>query len=344
MVYMNTENGVSIVICCHNSSNLLPETLRHICSLKVISEIKWEVIVIDNASEDNTSEIAKKLLEEYKCPVKYRVLFQPELGLSNARRMGFENSEYNYILFCDDDNWLEESYIETGFKILESDSKIGALGGQSEAVIQGKIPVWFTENSQNYSVGKQSEKSGDITFSHGVLWGAGLYIRKYALAELYSSGFNSLLTDRKGNQLTSGGDTEKCYALRLAGWKIWYDERLKLKHFIPEKRLEWNYLRKLSRGYGAQKVNIDPYINALNISGKTITENKWHKESLRLLLKLRGYGFRKLLILKNSSEGNKEVLRIEKTIGKLNELLKVRGKYNYRIKDIKEAKWRKNIS
>jgi glycosyltransferase involved in cell wall biosynthesis len=337
---MKMNDGVSIVICCHNSAKFLPETLRHICRLSVPDEIKWEVLIIDNASTDNTAEIAESLLNEYECPVSYRILPQPELGLSFARKMGLNNAEYKYILFCDDDNWLNESYIKTGYEILEKDEKIGALGGESEAVIKGEIPEWFPQNIQNYSVGKQAEKSGEITWNANVLWGAGLFIRKYALEELYSLGFNSLLSDRKGNQLTSGGDIEKCYALRLAGWKLWYDDRLKLKHFIPQERLKWDYLRKLNRGYGAQKIDFDPYLNLYN-ENKSEKDHKWQNEALRLLSKLRGYGFRKLFAMKNSSEGDKEILRIEKTIGRLKEVIKIRSKYNSRIKEVKEAKWRK---
>lgn len=52
--------GVSIVICCYNSASRLPETLQHIAEQEVAANISWEVIVVDNASTDNTQEIAKK--------------------------------------------------------------------------------------------------------------------------------------------------------------------------------------------------------------------------------------------------------------------------------------------
>lgn len=341
---MKIRKGVSVVVCCHNSSALLPETLKHICSQKTAESIEWEVLIIDNDSSDNTYEISESLLEKYECPVKYKILKQPELGLSFARKMGLDNSQYEYILFCDDDNWLAENYISAGFSILESDEKIGALGGESEAVTEVPKPDWFEKYRKNYSVGKQSDHEGDISDTYGVLWGAGMFLRKSAMADLYKNGFNSILTDRRGKLLSSGGDIEKCFALRLAGWKIWYDERLKLKHFITGERLKWDYLRKLNRGFGAQKVDFDPYLYALEKNTNHISGNSWLKNSVKLIGKLRGYGFRKLMTLKNSQEGDNEILRIEKTIGRLKELLKIRGQYNKRILKIKEAKWRKVYS
>jgi len=342
---MSIHKGISIIICCHNSANLLPETIKHICNLKINVQIKTELLIIDNNSTDDTSEVSEKLLKKYNCPIPYRILHQPELGLSFARKMGLQNSIYEYLLFCDDDNWLSENYLNEGFNIMESDEKIGVLGGESEAVFEGSIPEWFTEHEQNYSVGKQAEKSGDITQSWNVLWGAGMFIKKSALEELYTKGFHSFLSDRKGSQLTSGGDIEKCYALRLAGWKIWYSDKLKLRHFIPEKRLKWSYLRKLNRGFGAQKVDFDPYLNAFKYSSEeNESDNKWHIQVYRLLGKLRGYGLRKLVSMNSAAAGDNEVLRIEKTIGRLQELLKIRGKYKLRIEKVKEAKWRNTLS
>ncbi len=332
--------GVSIIICCYNSSKLLPQTLKHICNQKISENIKWEVLIIDNNSIDNTSIIAEKLLNEYKCPTFYKIFSQPVQGLSSARKMGLDNSQYEYILFCDDDNWLDESYIETGFRVLEGDKDIGALGGQSVAVIKGDCPEWFLNNKQNYSIGKQAVESGDITWSTGVLWGAGMFVRTSALRDLYSDGFKSLLTDRKGDELSSGGDSELCYALRLAGWKIWYDENLILKHFLTNERLDWSYLRRLNRGFGAQKVDFDPYLKVFD-SEPINFKQKWHYQAIKLIGKLRGYGLKKLLRFNKTLEGDPEILRIEKSLGRLRELFKIRGEYNKRINSIRNAKWRK---
>ena len=38
-------------------------------------------------------------------------------------------------------------------------------------------------------------------------------------------------------------------ALRLSGWKLRIDQRLRLQHFMPSNRLQWTYLRRLQRKY-----------------------------------------------------------------------------------------------
>jgi hypothetical protein len=74
-----------------------------------------------------------------------------------------------------------------------------------------------------------------------------MVLRKSAYDELKRRSFGFLVLDRKQDQLTSGGDTELCWALVLIGRRIWYDERLRLTHYMPRTRLTKAYLRKMIR-------------------------------------------------------------------------------------------------
>src|SRR5262249_11931937 len=102
---------------------------------------------------------------------------------------------------------------------------------------------------------------GDVTESNGSLWGAGLSIRRHAYLELFDRGFRPLLTGRAGRQLTTGEDVELCFAFRLAGWRIWYDPRLRMQHFMPRNRLSWQRLRGLERANGAASVSYAAYLS-----------------------------------------------------------------------------------
>ncbi|MBK8983922.1 MAG: glycosyltransferase [Ignavibacteria bacterium] len=230
------KKGFSIIVCCYNSSELLRETIRSLCSLIYLKDFSAEIIIIDNASTDNTADIASGLLKEFESPFEFRIEYESKQGLSFARKKGIEVSGYDYILFCDDDNRLDENYLINSFRLMEGKNEIGALGGVSEPVSDIIFPDWFEDFKQSYSAGRQSESNGEIISELHSLWGAGLVLRRTAIEGLYNNGFHSLLSDRTGSSLTSGGDTELCYALRLAGWKIWFDDSLKLKHFLPGKK------------------------------------------------------------------------------------------------------------
>src|ERR1700719_3404911 len=80
--------GVSIVVCCFNSASRLSEafaqTLAHLAAQETTAETRWEVIVVDNASTDDTAQVAQKSWPR-QLEDSLQVVGEPRLGLSYAR-------------------------------------------------------------------------------------------------------------------------------------------------------------------------------------------------------------------------------------------------------------------
>lgn len=53
--------GVSVVICCYNSTSRLEATLSHLARQRITQQLDWEVIIVDNGSDDATAELAYRL-------------------------------------------------------------------------------------------------------------------------------------------------------------------------------------------------------------------------------------------------------------------------------------------
>lgn len=261
-------NGISVIICCFNSAQRIPETLRHLAQQKVTIDIKWEIIIVNNNSTDDTSHVAHQTWADLDVKTPLKIINESKPGLSFARRRGINTASYEYILFCDDDNWLYPNYIETAHQILSTHSEVGVIGGRGEPACDLVLPHWFTTYQEAYAVGVQALHSGDVT-QRGFVWGAGMVFRKSIYYKLKKAGFSSLLTDRKGDVLSSGGDSEICKWFILAGYRLYYDENLVFKHFIPETRLTKNYFEKLFVGLNNSKRQLAKYdliIKSLNQS------------------------------------------------------------------------------
>lgn len=337
--------GISVVICCYNSAKRLPQTLAHLASQKVADDLAWEVIVVDNASVDDTAQVAKVLWSQ-EAAVPLRVVHAPQQGLSYARHRGFTEAAYEIVSFVDDDNWLCPEWVQTVAEVMSQHPQVGACGGYSEIVSEVEIPWWFKQYQRDYAVGPQGKEAGDVTWSQGFLWGAGLSVRKQALQKLFDLGFQPLLSDRKGNTLASSGDYELCLALRGAGWRLWYEPRLQLRHCLPPQRLQWNYLRRLKRGFGASSVGLDAYsfISQENQLGlKAYFMYSWYCRFAIALLKLLCYPHKLLVFSWYLGEGDSQILSVETLIGRLSELLKSRKAYKQNIKAVREASWRVGV-
>lgn len=241
-------DGVSVIVCCYNSAARLPETLRHLAQQQVPESLPWEVIVVNNASSDNTAQVAAKLWQELGNPTALRVVDEPVPGLSWARERGIACAQYPILVFVDDDNWLAEDYVRVAGDVMQQKPEAAVMGANITAQFESPPPAWFEQVQFMYAIGAQGPHEGDITETKPHVAGAGMVLRKAAFNELKRHGFKPVLSDRQGAVLSAGGDYELCYALALMGWRIWYDARLRLTHSIPAQRVSDTYIWRLADG------------------------------------------------------------------------------------------------
>jgi glycosyltransferase involved in cell wall biosynthesis len=235
--------SVSVLICSHNGQARIAATLESLA--KCEASFPVEVILIDNNSTDGTAQTAIAVWTRLNSSFKFRVIVEPELGLAYARRRGVMEATHDFLVFCDDDNWLCRDYLSIVVEVL-SDPRVGAAGGQVEPVFEGSTPSFAYSHGDWLALGIQALASGDVTHSRGFLWGAGLAVRRSDLRMIYECPFFPISTGRVGaSSVSSGDDSEICWALTVLGKTLVYDSRLKLQHFMPQERLEIEYLRRL---------------------------------------------------------------------------------------------------
>ncbi len=240
---------ISVVICCYNSANRLKQTLLHLSNQILKLGVKCEIILIDNNSNDNTTQVAEEIWNEFNNDFKFQIISESKPGLSNARKKGIECSKGEFIVFCDDDNWLQKDYLQIGFDFMLNNAKIGMLGGIGTEFLDSETPSWFNDFKDIYAVGSQAENDGDVTFQKGYVYGAGVFFRKSTLSKLFSKGVSLQLSDRIGKKLVSGGDNELGYLIAISGFKIYYNSNLKFVHFITKNRLTFKYVLDIIKGH-----------------------------------------------------------------------------------------------
>ena len=321
--------GVSLVICSHNGASRLPVVLAHVAAQIVPRAFPWEVILIDNASTDDTAAIASMNWPD-NAPCPLRVVREEKLGLTHARCRGLAEAKYEVVSFVDDDNWPAHDWVQAAAAVMARQADIGACGGQVEAEYELRPPDWFDRFSEYCAIGSQSRRAGDVTWSRGYLWGAGLTVRKSAWKDLTAAGFRFQLLDRSGPALTSGGDAELCLALRLAGWKLWYEPTMRMKHFIPASRMEWAHLKGIARGFGAAAVVLNAYATVRETGSRLLIlrmRSSWICQAVITIVRLLRACGRCLFELPRW-EGNQAILDMIYRRQVLAELLQLRTAYD----------------
>ena len=321
------KNGVSVIVCCYNSANRLEQTLAHLFKQEVSPGTDWELIVVNNNSTDNTVETAQSLYSQTSQSIPFSIVDEPKPGLSNARNKGFESAIYDYALMVDDDNWLSSNYVQTVFDDLSENPKAGMVGGLGIAELEGDEPAWFKQYASCYATGPQAEAGDGPIRTSEELYGAGCALKLSVLQQIREYGFTNILSDRTGSNLMSGGDTELCYAFRLAGYDLLYDERISFNHFLPKGRVDWKYLRKLFFGFGMTKTLMDIYSSAVK-NNPIPTDNQrfphWFNRTWFLLSELPQDAGVLLTGLLSNAEGNHRLLPALARLGQLQSTIKFR--------------------
>lgn len=246
------EGGISVIVCCHNSAAIIGTTLEYLSRQEVEANLKIEIIVVDNASSDGTTQVAQdcwqKLVPGLSSAVTFKVISEPRLGLTHARFTGAKEAIYPYIIYSDDDNFLAPDYCLVAYQILRENEVIGACGGKGIPVFEESVPPWFEELEISYAWGAQNAQDGYVdTYS---LYGAGLVIRRSILLRLIDAEYRPILEDRSGRQLSSGGDEELTMWCKIFEYQLYYTARLQFQHYIKAGRMTKAYLFRFYKAIG----------------------------------------------------------------------------------------------
>ena len=100
---------ITIVVCAYNESLNIYNCLKSLASIDYPAN-KFEVIIIDDDSEDETSDIIKKFIADNK-HINFQFYKIKHGGLSIARNTGVKISKNEIILFVDADAIIDKDIL-----------------------------------------------------------------------------------------------------------------------------------------------------------------------------------------------------------------------------------------
>lgn len=108
---------LSVIIPAYNEEKRIGKTVRDVDKYLQKQDYDYEIIVVDNHSNDKTSQVVNKLAAT--AVRKARAIKQPVRGKGAAVQLGVEQAVGEYLLFMDADNATPISEIEKFWTALE---------------------------------------------------------------------------------------------------------------------------------------------------------------------------------------------------------------------------------
>lgn len=105
----------SVIIPLYNKAPYVRKALESVCAQTCRD---YELIVINDGSTDNSAIVADEYLKATD-GIDYKIINQPNAGVSAARNNGVAVSSGDYIAFLDADDWWEPTYLERMAQLIE---------------------------------------------------------------------------------------------------------------------------------------------------------------------------------------------------------------------------------
>lgn len=228
----------SIIVCTYNRAESLRHTLRCLAALQSPDGTDWEVIVVDNNSNDQTHQVIKDFSTLFP---RLRYEYEEQQGLSYARNRGIKSAKGDTLLFTDDDVCPEPDWLETILTSMHSYS-CDACGGYIAPTWEVPPPSWLTERFYGFLAIKMDDRDPyQVATVKEAPFGANMAFRSTVFEQV---GEFDTSRGRKGAELASGEDGEMFERMLTAGMKIMYLPNAKVFHRVEAFRVTKSYFRR----------------------------------------------------------------------------------------------------
>lgn len=230
---------ISVILCTRNRAASLQNTLEALERMASPPDLLWEVLVVDNNSNDNTRQIVDSFARSSVLNVRY--IWEPQSGKCLALNKGIKHSCGEILGFLDDDILPEKDWLLVIRREFCADHCLGLISGRVELFDPTDLPMTIRRHAQRSEI-----KTLDQVFE--LPTGCNFAVRRELVDRVgpFDPEFGP------GGKFWSADDLDFFYRAWRAGEKLAYDPSLFVLHAhgrkTPEQgqRLRCDYIR--SRG------------------------------------------------------------------------------------------------
>ena len=134
---------ISVITPTYNRARFLPAAVASVLS-QTFGD--FELIIVDDGSEDNTPDVLKPFFADRRV----RYVYQENQGQSHARNLALKQATGDFIAFLDSDDVWARDKLEKQLAVFRANSEVDIVHGD-EATINEQGSVVSLQNMRRYS-------------------------------------------------------------------------------------------------------------------------------------------------------------------------------------------------
>jgi glucosyl-dolichyl phosphate glucuronosyltransferase len=241
---------ISAIICTYQNPQMLCECLQSL-AVQSLNQDDFEILVIDNNSQDSTPDIVKEFSQQYS---NIRYIFEPQQGLSYARNRGIQEAAGDIVAFTDDDAIVDVHWLEELIKPYGLSEDIWGVGGKTLPQWRTERPDWIKDNMLvSLSIRDYGDTARIIEWPDRLI-GVNFSFRKNIFP--FTGNFDVRL-GRKKDILFDQEDIDIQKKIHTLGKNLYYAPGAVVWHIITENRTNPEYFLKRTYGHMRTSCIID---------------------------------------------------------------------------------------
>lgn len=239
---------VTVLFSTHNGEKVLQKTLDGYLK-QAIDNKAWQIIIIDNASNDSTPSI----LESFKKKLPLVLLEYNVPGKNKALNSAIKHIKSDFIIITDDDAIPEKDFLLNWIKIKNKQKDYDLFGGNITPLFpkNNLQSSWMRENKFHW---EEIHAARDLTsrpIEAKEIFGPNMAVRK----SIFDKGilFNEDIGPNGSiKNYPMGSETEFCKRVELDGHKAFFNAKSKVMHIIRDYQVkpEFWFSRAYKHGLG----------------------------------------------------------------------------------------------
>jgi glycosyltransferase involved in cell wall biosynthesis len=246
---------LTVAIPTYNGETRLSLVLDKLQQQVEIEDIRWEILIVDNNSRDNTAEVVRQYQASWPHGFPLRYEIETQQGAAFARLKAVKVAQGSLIGFLDDDTLPAQNWVAEAIKFARMYPQAGAIGSQIHGEYEVEPPPNFERISSFFAITERGSQAHLYTPQLKMLPpSAGLVVRQQAWQNCVPE--QPFLSGRSRNSVLNSEDLEAILSIQNGGWDVWYNPAMEIWHCISRDRLTREYLLYLVRSTGLARHHI----------------------------------------------------------------------------------------